>query len=211
MKQPTVLIADDHRLVAEAIKGILEPTYEVVGIVEDGRALVQSAHKLAPDVVLVDVNMPLLNGLEAGKQIKKSMPRTKVVVLTMDAKPRLVAEAFRWGISAYVLKHAAAKELLQALQEALKGRTYISKEFGISLPDLLTEHQPTGSGEQLTARQIEVIQLLAEGRSMKEAADILHISVRTIADHKYRIMAQLGLKSNAELFQYAAKHGIVSV
>lgn len=211
MKRPTVLVADDHKLVAEALKGILEPTYEVVGIVQDGRAAVESARRLAPDAVIVDIGMPLLNGLEAAKQVKKDMPRTKVIVLTMNARPRLVVTAFRSGVSAYVLKHAAAEELLQALHEALRGGTYISKEFGISLPDLLLEHKPVGPGEQLTSRQIEIIQLLAEGRAMKEVADILHISARTVADHKYRIMAQLGLRTNADLFQYATQHGIVSI
>ena len=211
MKPRTVVIADDHKVVAEALRGMLEPTYEVLDVVNDGQALIAAAGNLKPDVVLADIGMPLLNGLEAARQIKQKSPKVKIIILTMQASSRLVVTAFQSGVSAYVLKSAAAKELLHAMDEALKGGTYISQEFGVSLPDLLLAHTNEPSRCELTPRQIEIIQLVAEGRAMKEIADILHISVRTVADHKYRIMAQLGLKTNADLFQYAAKHGIVSI
>ncbi len=211
MKRHTVVIADDHKVVAEALRGMLEPAYEVLDVVQDGRALVAAASQLRPDVILADIGMPLLNGLEAAKQIKQKLPKIKIILLTMQTSSRLVVTAFQSGVSAYVLKSAAAKELLRAIDDALRGGTYISQEFGISLPDLLLAHTGRPSNHDLTPRQIEVIQLLAEGRAMKEVAHILHISVRTVADHKYRIMAQLGLKTNADLFQYAAKRGIVSI
>jgi DNA-binding NarL/FixJ family response regulator len=211
MNRPKVLLADDHKLVAEALKGLLEPAYEVIGIVADGRALVQAALQLVPDAVIVDIAMPLLNGLDAGKQIRKALPPTKVIILTMQGDRRLAMAAFQSGISAYVLKSAAASELLDALAESLRGGMYVSRELGASVPDLLLQHVDERPDKELTQRQIEIIQLLAEGRAMKEAADILQISVRTVADHKYRIMSQLGLKTNADLYQYAATHGIIPV
>ena len=180
-----VLIADDHKLVAEACKGLLEPEFEVVGTVSDGRELLQAAAELRPDVVILDISMPQLNGLDAGRQLKQSMPRVKLIFMTMHEDPYLVGEAFRVGASAFLLKEAAASELTDAIDQALKGGTYVTPSAAegltsISLRDLKNrEHAP-----EPTPRQREVIQLLAEGRSMKEVAAELNITTRTVAGHK---------------------------
>ena len=213
MTKPRVLLADDHVLVADALKIMLEPLYDVVGIATDGRSLLQLAETLKPDLIVVDIGMPQLNGLDATKQIKRLLPRVKVIVLTMDQDSELVAEAFRAGASGYLLKHSAAKELLQAIQEVLKGASYLSPRITSgAVSALLRGGNPeSDKARELTPRQREVIQLLAEGRSMKEIADVLTISLRTVAAHKYRVMEMLAITTNAELYRYAVKHRIVSV
>jgi DNA-binding NarL/FixJ family response regulator len=211
MKKPRILLADDHRMVAEGLRGLLEPDYQLVGIVEDGRALLEAADRLMPDVVVADVSMPLLNGIEAVRQLKKKNKDIAVVFLTMHLDVAYAASAFEAGASGYVLKHSAPSELLIAIGSALKGRTYITP---LLAGELLTYQRNRPSGDQqeglarLTARQREVLQLIAEGRSVKEAAAVLGISTRTVEFHKYSMMESLGLKSSAELMRFAVEHGI---
>ena len=211
MRKPRILLADDHRMVAEGLRGLLEPDYQLVGIVEDGRALLEAADKLMPDVVVADVSMPLLNGIEAVRQLKKKNPELIVVFLTMHLDVAYAASAFEAGASGYVLKHSAPSELLTAISCALKGRTYITPMLA---GELLNYQRNRPKGEQedglarLTARQREVLQLIAEGLSVKEAAAVLGISTRTVEFHKYSMMEALGLKSSAELMRFAVEHGI---
>ncbi len=210
MKKPRVLLADDHTLLLEAFVKLLEPKCEVVGTVADGRALLEAATSLKPDVVVVDIAMPLLNGLEAGRQLKKSMPQVKLIFLTMNEDPDLVAEAFRAGASGYLLKSSAASELFQAIQEVCAGKAYVTPLMTKGMVDsFMRDPEGRSSSKGLTPRQREVLQLLAEGHSMKEVAAILNVSPRTVGFHKYRMMDQLRLKTTAELIQYAVRHGVV--
>ena len=202
--RPRVLLADDHRLLLGAFRKLLEPECEVVGAVENGRALLDSARELRPDVVVVDISMPLLNGLDAGRQLKQLLPGARLIFLTMNEDPDLVAEALRIGASGYLLKNSAASELVLAIREAMDGKTYVTPRAAERVG-----HARLGDG--LTPRQREVLQLLAEGHSMKEVAGILNVTPRTVAFHKYRLMEELGLKTNADLVQYAVRHKIVSV
>lgn len=205
-----VLLADDHTLVAEACKNLLEAEFEVVGIVADGRALLRANAVLKPDVIVSDIAMQSLNGLDAGEQIKLANPEAKLVYLTMIPDPELAAEAFRRGASAYLLKTSAIPELITAVKEALSGRVYISPQVTKdALSEFLRSHKHDYGSKSLTPRQREVLQLLAEGRSMKEAASVLNLTTRTVAFHKYRIMATLGLNTNSELIQYAIRHFII--
>ena len=206
-----LLIADDHTLVAEACKNLLEPEFEVVGIVDNGRALLQQVRELKPEVVILDIAMPQLNGLDAGDQIKRLFPATKLVYLTMNVSPEVAAEAFRRGASAYVVKHAAASELITAVRRALRSESYLSPNITKETVDyLLRSGTPYAKEKKITHRQSEILQLLAEGMSMKEIANILNLKPGTVAFHKYRIMQTLGLKSNAELLQYAIQHHLVA-
>jgi len=201
-----VLIADDHRLVADTCKSTLEPEFEVVGVVTDGRALVRAASSLKPDIVLLDIAMPHLNGLDAGQQIKAKLPNVKLVFLTMNTAADVAAEAFRRGASAYVLKQSAAEELVAALRKVARGESYLSPLITRETVTHLLNRAKTESDEkEITTRQSEILQLLAEGKSMKEAAAILDLKAGTIAFHKYRMMQTLGLKTNAELLEYAIK------
>lgn len=212
MTRAKILLADDHRIVAEGLRGLLEPDFELVGIVEDGRAMLEAVDKLKPDVVVADVSMPLLNGIEAVRQLKKKNKNIRVVMLTMHLDVTYAASAFEAGASGYVLKHSAPSELITAINSALKGRTYITP---LLAGELLQFHKQKPPGEsialaQLTSRQRQVLQLLAEGRCVKEVASILEISTRTVEFHKYSMMESLGLKSSAELVRFAVKHGLVS-
>jgi DNA-binding NarL/FixJ family response regulator len=205
-----LLIADDHTLVAEACKNLLEPEFEVAGIVDNGRALLRLATELKPEVVILDIAMPQLNGLDAGEEIKRLLPATKLVYLTMNMSPDVAAEAFRRGASAYVVKHAAASELITAVRRSLKSESYLSPAITKETVDYLLRSGSSYSKEKrITRRQSEVLQLLAEGMSMKEIANILNLKPGTVAFHKYRIMETLGLKTSAELVQYAIKHHLV--
>jgi DNA-binding NarL/FixJ family response regulator len=209
-KRAQILVADDHTLVAEAYKRILEPEYEVVGIVCDGRALLKAAAALHPQLILLDVAMPQLNGLDAAQQIKHNMPEIKLVFVTMNDDADLVAEAFRRGASAYLPKTCAAAELLVALREVSKGLSYLSPSIAKdTIGSLLRHEERIYETDRLTLRQREVMQLLAEGKSMKEAASHLNMTVRTVAFHKYRIMNVLQLHNSAELVQYAIRHHII--
>jgi DNA-binding NarL/FixJ family response regulator len=209
MKLPRALLADDHTMLVEAFRKLLEPHCEIVGSVSDGRALLELAEKLKPDIIVLDISMPFLNGLEAARQLKMKMPLVKLVFLTMNEDPELAVEAMREGASGYLLKKSAVSELFNAIQAALKGKTYITPQIARGMQDAFIRN-PTGTGDKtLTPRQREVIQLLAEGKSMKDAADILQITPRTVAFHKYKIMEQLALKSTADLIQFAIKSHIV--
>jgi DNA-binding NarL/FixJ family response regulator len=213
MEKTTVLLADDHRIVLEGLKGLLADEFEVVGAVEDGRTLLEQARQLRPDVIVVDVAMPLLNGIDAVKQIKKSGLDTKVVFLTMHQDAMYAKEALDAGALGFVLKHSAPSELTRAIREALKGNTYISPVLTQEVMQLYRDDVDVKAGSfgSLTLRQREVMQLLAEGKSAKEIAKILHISTRTVEFHKYHMMEQLGIKTSAELVHFAIKHGIVSI
>lgn len=209
--RPRLLIADDHNLVAEACKNLLEPQFEVIAIVNDGRSLLRAALELKPDVLVVDIGMPLLNGLDASEQIKQAFPEVKIVFLTMNTDAAIAAEAFRRGASGYLPKSAAAAELIGAIREVLAGRSYLSPLITKDTVNFLLSRGRSHSLQpQLTRRQREVLQLLAEGLSMKEVAFTLRVRPGTIAFHKYRIMSSLGLKSNAELLQYAIKQHMLA-
>jgi DNA-binding NarL/FixJ family response regulator len=212
MKRPRVLLADDHQMLVDALKNVLEPRCEVVGTVNNGNALLKAAPTLQPEVIVLDIAMPEMNGLTAARHLKQSVPKAKLVFLTMNEDPELVGEAFRAGASAFLLKQAAAAELIGALEKVLKGGSYVTPRVGKGQDNIfLKGPQPREKTPEPTLRQREVIQLLAEGRSMKEAADILKITKRTVAAHKYDAMELLQLKTNADLVQYAVKHNIVSI
>jgi DNA-binding NarL/FixJ family response regulator len=206
------LFADDHRLLREAFAQLLEPACEVVGTVADGRALLEAVPKLRPDIVVVDIAMPLLNGLDAARQLKRETPGLKVIFLTVSEDCDLAAEALRAGASAYLLKNSAVSELLKAIQEAFQGRSYVTPLVAKGLVDRLRHDSETPKNRAAASlRQREVLQLLAEGHTMKEIARKLKITARTVAFHKYSMMRELGIKSSAELVQYAIKQHVVSV
>jgi len=205
-----LLIADDHTLLAEACKNLLEPEFEVVGIVDNGRTLLRMVSELKPEVVVLDIAMPKLNGLDAGDQIKQLLPATKLVYLTVNMSPEVAAEAFRRGASGYVVKTSAAVELITAIRRALKSESYLSPLITKETVNfLLRSRQSFVAEKRITRRQSEILQLLAEGMSMKEVAGVLNVKPGTVAFHKYRIMETLGLKTNAELIQYALKHHLI--
>jgi DNA-binding NarL/FixJ family response regulator len=210
MKLPRVMLADDHTILLEAFRKLLEGRCDIVGTVGDGRRLLIEAPALKPDVIVLDIGMPLLNGLEAGRQLKELLPAVKLVFLTMNEDPDLAAEAMRCGASAYLLKKSAASELFRAIQDALKGKSYVTPQIARGMEESFIRH-PRGKSRKksLTNRQREVMQLLAEGKSMKEAADSLDVTTRTVAFHKYRMMEELGLKTSAELIQFAIKNRIL--
>jgi len=210
--RPRVLLADDHQMLVDALKGVLEPRCEVVGAVGDGRELLKAAAKLQPDIIVLDIAMPQLNGLDAARHLKPTMPKVKFIFMTMNEDPDLVGEAFRAGASAFLLKRQAAFELTDAVDKVLKGGSYVTPgaaegQARISLRDPRAREHVA----EPTPRQREVIQLLAEGHSMKEVASILQITKRTVAAHKYAVMDLLQLKTNTDLVQYAIKHGIISL
>lgn len=211
MTRTRILLADDHTLLLGAFQRLLEPDYEVVGAVGDGRALVKSALDLKPDLIIVDIAMPRLSGLEAARQIKERMPKIKLVFLTMNQDTELAAEAFRIGASAYLVKTSAASELQDAIRQVLRGGSYVSPAISKGMiGSVRRQPKPKKDPRELTQRQREVVQLLGEGRSMKETALILNLTPRTVAFHKYRTMEQLHLKTFAELVQFAVQQGIVS-
>jgi DNA-binding NarL/FixJ family response regulator len=210
MKRPRVVLADDHTMLVEAFEKLLAPSCDIVGTVADGRALVAAVRDLRPDVVVLDISMPLLNGLTAARQIREFDKDVKLVFLTMNEDPDLAAEAFRAGASAYLLKRSAASELLAAIEQVSERRSYVTPLVtGGMVSSLMQGKDARQERRELTPRQREVVQLLAEGKSMKEVAAILNIAARTVAFHKYRLMEQLNVKTNAELIQYAIKHHIV--
>ena len=211
MNRPKVLLADDHVLVAQALELLLQREFNVVGTVSDGRALLKAAGELLPDVVVVDIGMPLLNGLDAAEQLKTLHPHIKVIFLTQNREPRFAVEAFRRHASGYLLKDSAASELTAAIREALRGKSYISPAITKGMvEEVLSPHADQIALRDLSAREREVLQLLAEGKSMKEVAALLDISPRTVEFHKYRIMELLRVKTNAELVQQAIKLGLIA-
>jgi DNA-binding NarL/FixJ family response regulator len=211
MTKVRILLADDHTFLLQACAKMLENDFEIPAVFTDGRALLESAPALKPDAIVLDIGMPLLNGLDAGRELKKMIPGVKLIFLTMYPDPDLAREAIRAGASAYLLKTSAASELMKAIHEALRGRLYVTPAIARAIQDSFIQN-PEGKhvSKELTPRQREVLQLLAEGRPMKEAAYILDVSTRTIAFHKYRMMEQLGLRSSAELIQFAVTQHLVS-
>jgi DNA-binding NarL/FixJ family response regulator len=211
IQKPRVLLADDHALVVAAITKLLGDEFDIVGAVGDGRTLLEVAPEVQPDVVLLDLSIPLLHGMEAGDRLKKLLPETKIIVLTMSDDPGVAAEALRTWASGFVLKNAGTEELARALKEAVAGGAYVSSALRAKLHDPMIRGMVGPDTQRLTPRQREVLQLLAEGHSMKQAADLLHVSARTIAFHKYKIMAALGLRTNSELLRFAIREGIVKL
>jgi len=205
-----LVIADDHTLLAEACKKLLEPEFEVIALVGNGRDLLEVATELQPEVAIIDIAMPLLNGLDAGQQLKRLVPSIRLVFLTMNLDPHVAAEAFRRGASAYVVKNSAAEELLTAIRQAIKGQSYLSPLITEDTVKVLLQSGEAFEGEQRTTmKQREVLQLIAEGMSMKEIAGALKVKPGTVAFHKYRLMKSLGLRTNTELLRYAIKHHMV--
>ena len=207
--RPRVLLADDHALVAEALRVLLDKNFDVIGVVADGRALLAEAPKLKPDIVVLDIGMPSLNGLDAAVRLKVLLPAVKLVFLTMKDDPNLAAAALDLGAVGYVLKHSAASELVKAMSEVLRGKSYVSSRVQ-SDNWAVRKARAQQFSKELTPRQREVVQLLAEGRPMKEIADILKVSEKTVMFHKYHIMESFNLKSNAELVLFALKQGLIS-
>ena len=208
-----MLLADDHLLVAEALKSLLTPEFDLVGVVEDGRALVEAAGELRPDVIVADVTMPHLNGIDALVQLRQSGDRVPFVFLTMHRDVNFARRALEAGASGFVLKHSASVELVTALRAALQGKTYLTPQIAGEVLDAMNQG-PMGTVDpirSLTPRQREVLQLLAEGRSAKEIASSLSISARTVEFHKYQLMETLGIHTNAELIHFAIKHGLVEL
>lgn len=210
--RPRILIADDHTLVADLCRRLLETEFDVVGTVNNGRVMVRAAMELKPDVIVVDIAMPILNGLDAGKQVKEALPSVKLIFLTMSTDLQLAAEAFRRGASGYLLKTCASLELVTAVHDVLCGRTHISQSLRKSDVNYLrrTETKLIQEDERLTPREREVLQLLAEGKVMKEVGSILNMATSTVAFHKYRMMESLGIKSSAELVRYAVRNHVVA-
>jgi DNA-binding NarL/FixJ family response regulator len=210
MTRSRIILADDHALLLGAFQSFLEPEFEVVGTFLDGRTLVENAKALHAEVIVLDIGMPLMNGLSAGQRLKQEMPDVKLIYLTMNQDPDLAAEAFRMGASGYLLKSSAASELAHAIRETLKGGSYVTPLITEGMVGSLVQNMKRQKpAHKLTVRQKEVLQLLAEGRSMKEVAAVLNLSPRTVAFHKYTMMEQLEIKTGAELIQYAIKHSIV--
>ncbi|MEI8015139.1 MAG: response regulator transcription factor [Nitrospira sp.] len=209
MLKPRILLADDHTFVLEGFRRILEEDYELVGTTGDGRALLAAAKTAQPDIVILDISMPLLNGIAATEQLKKICPQAKVIIVTMHADAEYVRSAFEAGASAYVLKGSAVDELEQAIRAVLGGHSYITPLITKELVDVYLS-APSEKPRGLTPRQREVLQFLAEGRTAKEIANLLHITSRTVEFHKGQILDQLKLKTTADLIKYALTHGIVT-
>jgi DNA-binding NarL/FixJ family response regulator len=213
LDKPRLLIVDDHELFLDGLRKLLEPDFDVVGAAGDGRAAVAAYLRHSPDLMLVDIGLPLLNGIEAARQVRHLAPEAMILFVTMQTDRIYVEEALRAGGSGYVVKQAAARELVKAIHEVLSGHFYLSPVIAEKLKDIpsdLTKRSGRQAG-QLTPRQREVLQLVAEGKSMKEIAQILEISVRTVEFHKSGIMEELSCHSTAELTRYAIEHGIISV
>lgn len=206
MKLPRVILADDHTLVLEALRKLLQPAYDVVATVGDGRALLELAPRLNPDVAVIDFGMPRLNGLDAGQQLKQAMPMVKLIFLTVNEDPELAREAMRRGASAYLLKKSTFSELVRSIETALRGERYVTPQIAREMSEaFIRDPQGKDWNKELTPRQREVLQLLAEGKSMKEVADILGITPRTVAFHKYRMMEDHRVRTSAELLRLGIK------
>jgi DNA-binding NarL/FixJ family response regulator len=209
-RRPRVLLADDHTMLLDAFRRLLEPRCQIVGTACDGRALLELAADTEPDVIVLDIGMPRLNGMDACAQILRKMPDVRLVFLTVNEDPDVAVEAIGLGASGYLLKNSASGELFTAIERALAGKTYVTPLVTKGVPlGVFLRRTAKPATEKLTPRQREVLQLLAEGRAMKEVADLLQVSARTVAFHKYAIMEQLGVKTSAELVQYALEHGIL--
>jgi DNA-binding NarL/FixJ family response regulator len=208
--RPRILLADDHTLLLDAFKRLLEPRCEIVGTAFDGRALIDLAASTRPDLIVLDISMPGLNGIDACAQLRRKMPEIRLVFLTVNEDPDIAAEVISLGASGYLLKSSTSAELFTAIEQALAGKTYVTPLVTKGVPLGVFLRQAVKPGvEKLTARQREVLQLLAEGRAMKEIADLLHVTARTVAFHKYTILEHLDLKTSAELVRYALEHGML--
>lgn len=212
MKRPRLLLADDHPLVLAGLRSLLEAECEVLGVASDGRSLVEAALRLKPEVIVLDIGLPLLNGIDAARLIKKELPETKLLFLTMHSNLAYLKDALAAGASGYVLKTSAREELLGAVQDVVRNRIHVSPGFGEEIVSQFERHPRsiTGSQSILTARQREILQLVAEGRTAKEIAGILNVSLQTVAFHKHQIMNKLGLRTTAELTKFAIQDGLVA-
>ena len=210
--RPRVMLADDHSLVLEGLAKLVMEDCELVGKVEDGRALIEAALKMEPDIIILDVSMPKLNGLDAGRQLKKRLPSSKLIFLTMHADPMYAKEAFQIGASGFLLKRSAASELKQAIHAVMKGQYYVTPAIAKDFLSACTQEIPASPAltNSLTPRQREVLQLIAEGHSTKEMASMLNVSPKTIEFHRAQIIQELGLHTSAELTRYAIAHGLIS-
>ncbi|MBI1353461.1 MAG: response regulator [Acidobacteria bacterium] len=211
MSLPRVLIADDHAMFADGVRRLLEKDYEVVGFAEDGRQLMEETKRLRPEVVVADISMPSLNGIEAARQLRAADKRLKIILLTMHEDVTFASRAFEAGVSGYLLKHCAADELLTAMREVLNGRTYVTPRIAGDLLQVMQRRDGEAKEVQLTPREREILQLLAEGKTMKEIAAVLDVSTRTVEFHKYNLMEKTGMHTTAELTLYAARHGLVGL
>ena len=211
MKRPKVILADDHPLMMDAIKNLLDPQFEIVGTFTDGHKLVDGAPALQPNIIVLDIGMPTLNGLSAGERLKKLIPSVKLVYLTQNHDQDMAREAFQLGASAYVLKSSAASDLVRAMNEVVRGGTFVTPLLTRGMIGSFIQNFRTAKPSHLTLRQKEVLQLLAEGHSMKGAAFVLNVSPRTVAYHKYTMMDHLSIRSTAELIEYAVKRSLVTV
>lgn len=212
VKKPRVLIADDHAIVRDGLRTILEPHFEIVGEVNNGRDMLEAVRRLDPGIVLADISMPVLNGIEATRQLAATGSKTRVLILTMHADVTYATEAFAAGASGYALKHSPGLQLVAAIRDVLNGKRYVAPEVAEDVTPFLYEgpHQTNRRVSKLTTRQREVLQLLAEGHTNKGIAGMLNVSPRTVEFHKYKMMQDLGLRTSAELIRYAMKHGIAS-
>jgi DNA-binding NarL/FixJ family response regulator len=211
MARTKILLADDHTLFCQLIADLLKSEYDVVGLVRDGRELLSAAAALSPDVVLIDISMPWLNGIDAGRRLKKENPKLKLIYLTMNNDVEFARQALDAGASAFVLKNSPSSDLLKAIRDALKGVPYLAPEIRRALDDtFVRDPKAVNRPQHLTDRQREVLQMLAEGRSLREIADLLKISYRTARFHKFKIREELGISKDSELIKYALKHGIAS-
>lgn len=210
MSKARILVADDHTLIVDAFKKLLEPEFEVVATVSDGRALLRTAYESKPDVAIIDLGMPLLNGADAGQELKKLLPHIKLLVVTMNEDYELAAHALKHWASGFLLKKSAGTELIKAIREILKGNSYVTPRVAQKLLEEFVRDPRPDRARHLTPRQREILQLLAEGRTMKEVGAILNVATRTVAFHKYRIMEEFGLKTNSDLVKLAIKEHIIS-
>jgi len=211
MKRPKIILADDHTILLDALRNMVEPEFEVVALCSNGRELIKAARELNPVMIVLDIGMPMMNGLNAGQRLKQILPAVKLVYLTMNQDPDMASEAFRLGASAYLLKTSAGAELIRALREVLLGGTYVTPLMTEGMVGSFVQNLKSRKNtQQLTLRQREVLQLLAEGLSMKEAAYILNVSPRTVAFHKYTMMDHLNIKTSAELIEYAMKRSVAA-
>jgi len=208
--RPQVLIADDHAIFTEGLRLLLEKQYVVVGTVVDGRALITEALRFKPDVIVVDIGMPLLNGLDAAKRVREQLPTVKLVFLTMQDNPNLAAAALELGSVAFVLKHSAGSELLKAIDQVMQGKCYVTPKLR---PEdwAVQKTRARQYAKHLTPRQREIVQMCAEGRPMKEIAGHLNLSEKTVEFHKHHIMQAFNLKSNADLVLLALKEGLIAL
>ena len=211
MKKLRILLGDDHALILDGLRAALQPQFEIAGMAQDGKALVGAAEQLRPDLVVLDISMPLLNGFESARQIKKILPSAKLIFLSQHLNPAYLKQALKIGASGYVLKSGATEELQKAITTVIRGKIYITPAFGEDVIAGLWNRagEISNESEELTDRQREILQLIVEGRANKEIADVLHLSIKTVEFHRARIMARLGVRTVAELTKVALQQGLI--